>query len=75
MPKIKQTPLLARESNVSDVLKVGLMRKRWTVGHLAELLDMDAGNLSRIINHPLTVSLGTIMTIAHKLGIKEIPVK
>lgn len=74
MPKIRLTTTEQREKNVRDALKCGMIEKGWSNQHLAELLGMCPGNLSKIINHPLSVRLETILAIASKLGIKELKV-
>ena len=75
MPKIKQCASIQREINVSAALKHALIDKGWSNAHLAELLGMNPGNLSRIINHPMTVKFETLCIIADKLGLKELPIK
>ncbi len=74
MPKIKLTTSQQREKNIRDALKGGMIEKGWSNQHLAELLNMCPGNLSKVINHPLSVRLETILAIAAKLGIKELKV-
>lgn len=75
MPKIALTTAQQRERNVSDALKCGMIRRGWNNQHLAELLKMNPGNLSRIINHPMSVRFETLCLIATKLGIAELPTK
>jgi transcriptional regulator with XRE-family HTH domain len=45
----------------------------WSNQHFAELLGMNPGNLSKIINHPMSVKYETLCLIASKLGLKELP--
>lgn len=75
MPRVRLCPSMQRELNVSAALKKGIVDKGWTVSHLAELLRMDKGNLSRIINHPMSVKFETICKIADKLGIRQLDIK
>lgn len=74
MPKIKETPLQKRESDIVKLFKMALVEKKWTTKHLAKLIGMNAANLSRVINHPMNVRLETILMIADKLDINSIPV-
>ena len=73
MPKLKLSPSMQREKNIRDAFKCSMVAKGWSNQHLAELLNMCPGNLSKIINHPMSVKLETICTIADKLGIKSLP--
>jgi transcriptional regulator with XRE-family HTH domain len=73
MPKLKLSPSAQREKNISDTLRCGMIRKGWSNQHLAELLGMNPGNLSKIINHPTSVKFETLCLIASKLGLKELP--
>jgi plasmid maintenance system antidote protein VapI len=75
MPKLKLSPSAQREKNISDVLKKGMIEKGWSNQHLAILLNMCPGNLSKVINHPMTVKLETICLIADKLGVSELPTR
>lgn len=75
MPRLKLTPSMQREFNVSAALKKGLIDKGWTNQHLAKLLNMDAGNVSKIINHPMSVRFDTICMVANKLGITSLDIK
>lgn len=75
MPKTTLCPSMQREKNISDLLKKGLVDKGWSVKHLAKLLGTDAGNLSRVINHPMSVKLDTICKVAGKLGITELNIR
>lgn len=74
MPKIRISTTQQREKNIRDALKCGMIAKGWSNQHLAGLLNMCPGNLSKIINHPMSVKLETVCMIAEKLGIKELPV-
>lgn len=73
MPKLKLSPSAQREKNISDVLRCGMIRMGLSNQHFAELLGMDPGHLSKIINHPMSVRFETICIIASKLGVKELP--
>lgn len=73
MPRLKLTESAQREKNVSDALKKAMIDKGWSNNHLATLMKMQPGNLSRIINHPISVKYETLCLIANKLGIKELP--
>lgn len=73
MPKLKLSPSAQREKNISDVLRCGMIRMGWSNQHLADLLGMNPGNLSKIINHPMSVKYETLCIVASKLGLKELP--
>ena len=73
MPKLKLSPSDQREKNISDVLRFGMIRMGWSNQHLADLLGMNPGNLSKIINHPMSVKYETLCIVASKLGLKELP--
>jgi hypothetical protein len=73
MPKLKLSPSAQREKNIRDALICGRVAKGWSNQHLAELLGMNPGNLSKIINHPMSVKYETLCLIASKLGLKELP--
>ena len=73
MPKLKLNPSEQREKNISDVLRSGIIRMGWSNQHLADLLGMNQGNLSKIINHPMSVKYETLCIVASKLGLKELP--
>lgn len=75
MPRIKPSTAQQRERNVSDTLKCGMIRMGWSNQHLAELLGINPGNLSKIINHPMSVKYETLCIIADKLKISELPTK
>lgn len=74
MPAIKKYSCVLREEKISSAFKHALVDKGWTTKHLATLCNMDAGNLSRVINHPAKVKLDTILLVASKLGIDSIPI-
>ena len=73
MPALKKSPAVLRQEMITKKFKIGLLEKGWTVKHLAELCGMDAGTMSRAINHPMSVKLETVLNIAKKLGIDSIP--
>lgn len=75
MPKTILTPSMQREKNVSAALKKALIDKEWTVKHLARLLGMDAGNVSKILNHPMSVKFDTICRVADKLGVATLDIR
>lgn len=75
MPKTILTPSMQREIYISAALKKALIDKQWTVSHLAELLGMKQGNLSKVLNHPMSVKFDTICRVAGKLGITELNIK
>lgn len=75
MPKTILTPSMQRERNISAALKKALIDKQWTVSHLAELLGMKQGNLSKVLNHPMSVKFDTICRVATKLGVTELEIK
>lgn len=74
MPAIKKPAAVQREERIVNTFKHALINKGWSVKHLAELCKMDAGNMSRVINHPTKVQFDTILMIASKLGIDSIPI-
>lgn len=75
MPKLKLSPSAQREKNISDTLRCAMIRKGWSNQHFAELLGMNPGNLSKIINHPMSVKFETLCIIADKLKLSELPTK
>lgn len=75
MPKTILTPSMQRERNISAALKKALIDKQWTVSHLAELLGMKQGNLSKVLNHPMSVKFDTICRVATKLGVTQLEIK
>ncbi len=75
MPRLRLTPSQQREKNIRDTLKCGMIAKGWSNKHLAQLLGFDPGNLSKIINHPMSVRLETVCLIADKLGVDALPIR
>ena len=73
MPAVRKFSSVLREEKISNTFKHALIEKGWTTKHLATICDMDAGNLSRVINHPAKVKLDTILLIASKLDIDSLP--
>ena len=74
MPAIKKPIWVKQEEEIVRILKIGLLDKGWTVAHLAKLMKMNAPNLSKMINHTMSVKFETILTIAGKLGIDSLPI-
>ena len=75
MPRLTLSTTAQIEKNIRNALKNGMLEKDWSNEHLAKLLGMYPSNLSKIINRPMSVQLGTICRIAEKLGIKDLPIK
>ena len=75
MPKTVLTPSMQRERNITAAFKKALVEKNWSMSHLAKLLGMNQGNLSRVINHPMSVRFDTICIVANKLGINCLEIK
>lgn len=73
MPAIRKSTAVQKEERITKSLKKALIDKGWSVQHLAALCGMQPSNLSRAINHPMKVQLGTILMIAAKLGLDSIP--
>ena len=74
MPAIRKPERVQQEEQITKTLKKALIDKGWTVAHLAELCDVQSANLSRTINHPMSVRFETIVKIFKKLGINSIPI-
>ena len=74
MPAVRKPAHIRQEEKIVRTFKIGLLNKGWSVQHLADLCGMKAGNMSRTLNHPMSVKLETILTIASKLGIDSIPI-
>lgn len=74
MPAVRESPAVRREKLITKTFKKALVEKEWTVTHLAKLCEMDTPQLSRSINHPMSVKFETILMIAVKLGIDSIPI-
>lgn len=73
MPAVRKPQCVQQEEKIVKAIKHGLVEKGWSVQHLAKLCGMDAGNMSRTINHPMNVKFDTILKIFTKLGIDSIP--
>lgn len=73
MPTVRKPTHVQREERIIVTLKKGMLDKGWSVQHLADLCGMKESNMSRTINHPMSVKLETILLIASKLGIDSIP--
>lgn len=73
MPALRKSACVQQEERIVKAFKIGLIDKGWSVSHLAELCNMDKANMSRTINHPMSVRLKTILDVASKLGIDSIP--
>lgn len=74
MPAVKKPSWIRQEEEVTKIFKKALIDKGWTVAHLAELIKKKPSNVSRILNNPFKVSLETVLLIANKLDINEIPI-
>ncbi len=75
LPKVNKIGVYSQtEEKIVKLFKHALINKGWTMKHLAALCKMDPPQLSRNINHPLSVRFETILMIAKKLGIENIPV-
>lgn len=73
MPAVRKPTVVQREERIVKAFKVGLINKGWSVQHLADLCGIKVSNMSRLINHPMSVRLETILNVANKLGIDSIP--
>ena len=69
MPALRKSKDQIREIEIKKLFTAALLDKGWTQKHLAKLLGMDSGNLSRTINHPLKREFHTLLRIADKLGV------
>ena len=69
MPALRKSKDQIREIEIKKLFTAALIDKDWTQKHLAKLLGMDSGNLSRTINHPLKREFHTLLRIADKLGV------
>ena len=73
MPAVKKCSSVQREERIIKTFHHARIDKGWSVNHLADLCKMDAGNMSRILNHPMKVKFETILLVASKLGIDSLP--
>jgi transcriptional regulator with XRE-family HTH domain len=73
MPRVRKPACLEREENITKTLQRALLDKGWSVGHLAKLCGKNISHISRVIHNPLNVTVSSLVLIADKLGIKEIP--
>lgn len=69
MPALRKNKDQIREIEIKKLFTAALLDKGWSQKHLAKLLGMDSGNLSRTINHPLKREFHTLLRIADKLGV------
>jgi len=69
MPKLRKSPEDQREANLKKFFKKALLDREWSVKHLAELLGVDAANVSRTINHPMKCEIKTLLRVSDKLGV------
>lgn len=69
MPKLRKRPEELREFNLSACLKKAMIDKGLKNQHLAKLLGMNSGQLSRVINHPLHCNIKTLLKVSDKLGV------
>lgn len=70
MPKLRKNAEQQREFNVTLLFKQARDAKGWNNKHLAMLLEMSEGQLSKIINHPLQCEIKTLLKVADKLNVK-----
>lgn len=69
MPALRKNKDQIRETEIKKLFTAALLDKGWTQKHLAKLLGMDSGNLSRVINHPLQREFHILLRVADKLGV------
>ena len=69
MPALRKSKDQIREIEIKKLFTAALIEKGWTQKHLAKLIGMDSGNLSRVINHPLQREFQLLLRIADKLGV------
>lgn len=73
MPRVRKPACLEREENITKMFKHALIEKGWNMEHLAKVCGKKPSNISRNINHPFNANVSSLVLIADKLGIKEIP--
>lgn len=69
MPALRKSKDQIREIEIKKLFTAALIEKGWTQKHLAKLLGMEPGNVSRAINHPLKREFHFLLAIADKLGV------
>lgn len=74
MPAIKKPVWVRQEEEISKILKKACIDKGWSNKHLAKLCKLDPGWLSKVMNHPMSVKLETVLMIAEKVGINSLPI-
>lgn len=69
MPALRKRPEEMRAKAITNAFRAALNNKDWEQTDLARLTGKAQSEVSRIINHPLSVKFDTILLFADKLGV------
>lgn len=72
MPRIR--PLDKQRDAIRKTFLRAMTEKDWNQKHLAKVCEMSEAQISLILNNPEKHRFTSILTIAKKLGINEIPI-
>lgn len=67
-------PLNKQKDCLIKLFGHAMVDKGWNQKHLAEICNMSTAQISKILNNPENHKFTTIIMVAKKLGISEIPI-
>lgn len=67
-------PLNKQKDCLIKLFGHAMVDKGWNQKHLAEICNMSTAQISKILNDPENHKFTTIIMVAKKLGISEIPI-
>ncbi len=70
----RTSPLNKQKDCLIKLFGHAMVDKGWNQRHLAEICDMSTAQISKILNDPENHKFTTIIIVAKKLGISEIPI-
>ena len=70
----RTSPLNKQKDCLIKLFGHAMVDKGWNQRHLAEICDMSTAQISKILNDPENHKFTTIIMVAKKLGISEIPI-
>lgn len=70
----RTSPLNKQKDCLIKLFGHAMVDKGWNQKHLAEICNMSTAQMSRILNDPENHKFTTIIMVAKKLGISEIPI-
>ena len=74
MPRVRKPACIEREEAITKMFKRELINKGWSMGHLAKVCGKNLSHVSRVVNNPMNTTVASLVLIADKLGVKEIPI-